>query len=42
MVSSSEDGLQRLMDRLNETANGFNMKINVQKTKTTVVSRDGG
>ena len=38
MVSSSEDGLQRL----NETANMFNMKINVQKTKTMVVSRDEG
>ena len=41
-VSSSEDGLQRLMDRLNETANRFNMKINVQKIKTMVVSRDEG
>ena len=36
MVSSSEDGLQRLMDRLNETAKRFNMKINVQKTRTIV------
>ena len=34
--------LQRLMDRLNETANRFNMKINVPKTKTMVVSRDEG
>ena len=42
MVSSSEDGLQRLMDRLNETASRFNMKINVQKTKTMVVNRDVG
>ena len=42
MVSSSEEGLQRLIDRLNETANRFNMKINVQKTKTIVVSRDAG
>ena len=41
-ASSSEDGLQRLMDRLNETANRFNMQINVQKTKTMVVSRDEG
>ena len=30
------------MDRLNETGNRFNMKINIQKTKTIVVSRDGG
>ena len=42
MVSGSEDGLQRLMDKLNDTANRFNMKINVQKTKTMVVSRDEG
>ena len=42
IVSSTEDGLQRLMDGLNETANRFNMKINVQKTKTMVVSRDEG
>ena len=42
MVSSSQDGLQRLIDRLNETANRFNMKINVQKTKTMVVSKDEG
>ena len=42
MVSSSEDGLQRLMDRLSEPASRFNMKINVQKTKTMVVSRDEG
>ena len=40
MVSSTEDGLQRLTDRLDETANRFNMKINVQKTKTMVVSRE--
>jgi hypothetical protein len=42
MVSSLEDGLQRLMDRLKDNANRFNMKINVQKIKTMVVSRDGG
>jgi hypothetical protein len=30
------------MDRLNDTANKFNMKVNVQKTKTMVVSRDRG
>jgi hypothetical protein len=40
MVSNSEDGFQRLMDQLNDTANSFNMKIYLQKTKTIVVSRD--
>jgi hypothetical protein len=30
------------MDRLSDTASRFNMKINVQKTKTMVVSKDRG
>ena len=40
VVSSSEDGLQRLMDRMNDTANRFIMMMNVQKIKTMIVSRD--
>src|SRR6476661_4857470 len=39
MVSSTESGLQILMDRLNTTAKSYDMKINVKKTKTVVVSR---
>jgi hypothetical protein len=35
-------GLQQLMNRLNDTAKTINMNINVQKTKTMVVSREGG
>jgi len=42
MVSSTERGLQKLMNKLNDTAKKFNMKINVQKTKTMVVSRNEG
>ena len=43
MVARSEKGLQELMNRLNDTAKNFNMKINVQKTKTMVVThRVGG
>src|SRR5207248_131361 len=42
IVASTEMGLQKLMDKLNDTAKKFNMKINVQKTKTMVVCRDGG
>ena len=42
MVSSTERGLQNLMNKLNDTAKKFNMKINVQKTKTMVVSRNEG
>ena len=39
MVASSESGLQRLMDRLVESAKNYDMKINVKKTKAMVVSR---
>ena len=36
-------GLQEIMNKLNDTAKKFNMKINVQKTKTiTVTHRVGG
>ena len=42
MVSSSEQGLQKLMNKVNDTAKKFNMKINVKKTKVMVVSREGG
>src|SRR5881296_3347000 len=42
MVAGTEMGLQRLMNKLNDTAKNFGMKINVQKTKTMVVRWDGG
>ena len=42
MISNSEEGLQRLMDRLNEVAKSYKMKINVKKTKTMIVSRTEG
>ena len=42
MVASSQAGLQTLMDRLNESAKEYDMKINVKKTKTMVVSKKGG
>src|SRR5919106_4121377 len=42
MVDSTEEGLQRTMDRLNKTAKEYGMKINVKKTKTMVVSKKGG
>src|ERR1041385_8196886 len=40
MVSSTERGLQKLMNKLNDTTKKFSMKINVKKTM--VVCRDGG
>ena len=42
MVASYENGLQKLMNKLNETGKKFNMKMNVQKTKAMVVCRGGG
>ena len=42
MISSTESGLQELMDRLNNTAKRYDMKINVKKTKTMLVSRKEG
>src|SRR2546425_1105217 len=41
MVASTKMGLQRLMNKLNDTAKNFGRKINVQKTKTIVVRWDG-
>ena len=41
VASSSESELQRLMDRLVESAKNYDMKINVKKTKAMVVSRKG-
>lgn len=40
MVASSEKGLQKLMNNLNDTAKKFNMKINVEKTKVMVVTQE--
>ena len=42
MVASTQNGLQRLMDRVNETSKRYGMKINVKKTKTMIVSKSGG
>ena len=42
MVADIEMGLQRIMNKLNDTAKNFGMKINVQKTKTMVVRWGGG
>ena len=38
--ASSESELQRLMDRLVESAKNYDMKINVKKTKAVVVSKE--
>jgi len=42
MVSSSNAGLQRIMDSLNRTSGEYGMKINIKKTKTMRISRTEG
>src|SRR2546425_6717000 len=42
MVAGTEMELQRLMNKLNDTAENFGMKINIKKTKTMVVRWDAG
>ena len=42
MVPSTEKGLQKIIDRLNDTAKSYDMKVNVNKTKVMKVSRNGG
>jgi hypothetical protein len=39
MVASTEEGLQKIMNKLNETAKNYDMKISVQKTKIMVISK---
>ena len=42
MVANTEKELQKITDRLNDTAKAYDMKINVDKTKVMEVSRDEG
>ena len=42
MVAGTEGGLQRIMDSLNATAEKYEMKINIKKTKVMKVSRRTG
>src|SRR5277367_1279237 len=42
MVASSEAGLQRMMESLNETCKRYDMKINVNKTNSMVVAKTTG
>ena len=42
MVTNTEKGLQKIMDRVNDTAKAYDMKINVDKTKVMKVSRNRG
>lgn len=42
MVAGSEEGLQKIMDKLNVTALKYCMKINIKKTKVMRVSQERG
>ena len=42
MVSSSNAGLQRIIDALNKASNDYGMKINIKKTKVMRVRKTGG
>ena len=42
MVAGTEMWLQRLMNKLNDTAKNLGIQINVKKTKYMVVRWDGG
>ncbi len=42
MVASTERGLQKKMDRLNDTAKSYDINIIVNKTKVMKVGRNGG
>ena len=39
-VASTEERLQKIMDRSNKTAMSYDMKININKTKATKVKRN--
>ena len=41
MAADTNNGLQQMMQELNETAKGYGMKINIKKTKVMVVSKRG-
>lgn len=42
MVADTADGLQRMMDSLNNTVEEFGMRINIRKTKVMVISKNPG
>jgi HJR/Mrr/RecB family endonuclease len=42
IVSNTEKGLQRIVDRLDEASKMYEMKINVKKTKVMLVSKEAG
>ena len=42
MVASTEQGLQLILDKLNESAKQYDIKINAKKTKVMKISKNGG
>jgi len=41
MIADTEEGLQRIIDKLDTTAERYNMKINIAKTKIMCISKTG-
>ena len=41
MVAGTEKGMQKILNRLNETAKQYNIKINVKKTKVMKMANNG-
>ena len=42
MVAETEQGLQNIMNRVNDVSKEYGMKINIKKTKVMRVSKQGG
>ena len=42
MLTSSAEGLQGMMDKVQETATEYGMKINIKKTKVLKISKRPG
>ena len=40
IIGDSEEGLQRIMDKLDQTIEKFNMKINLKKTKMIEIGKN--
>ena len=40
-MANSEIGLQRIMEKMDQTTKKYNMKINLKKTKVMKVNKEG-
>ena len=42
MIEETEQGLQNIMNKLNDVSKAYGMKINIKKTKVMRASKQGG